>query len=67
MYSGVIVIDGNRLRLSVADWKVVVIMKALRTKLREIMVQSFRTPGKKKNEEQEFWWEIWRGMFTKGT
>ena len=63
MYSGVIVIDGNRLRFSVRDWKVMLVMKALRLRLREIMTQAFRNPGRALSPQQEFWMGIWQRIF----
>ncbi len=46
MYAGVIVLDGNRARFSVSDWKSILVIKALRARLREILTRSFKNPGK---------------------
>ena len=58
MYSGVIVIDGNRLRFSVSDWKAMLALKMLRLRLREVMHQSFRNPGQRLNAQQQVWLDI---------
>ena len=64
MYAGVIVIDGNRLRFAVSDWKVMLCLKMLRTRLREIIAQSFRTPGRSLSPQQQVWFDIWQRMFS---
>ncbi|MCJ1397878.1 hypothetical protein MMC11_001074 [Xylographa trunciseda] len=63
MYSGVIVIDGNRLRFSLDNWKVMLALKTLRTRLREIMSQAFRSPGRPLSHEQQIWFDIWQRIF----
>ena len=59
MYSGIIIIDGNRIRFSVEDWKTMIVLKRLRTELRGIMSQSFRTPGRDLSGMQQQWLDIW--------
>ncbi|MCJ1285704.1 hypothetical protein MMC26_005045 [Xylographa opegraphella] len=63
MYSGVIVIDGNRLRFSLDSWKVMLALKTLRTRLREIMTQAFRSPGRALSREQQLWFDVWQRIF----
>ena len=63
MYSGVMVIDGNRIRFSVDDWKVVAAIRALRSQIRQIMVQSFRTPERALSQQQQDWFRIWERIF----
>ena len=63
MYSGVIVIDGNRLRFSLDSWKVMLALRTLRTRLREIMTQAFRSPGRPLSREQQLWFDIWQRIF----
>ena len=60
MYSGMIIIDGNRIRFSVDDWKTMLAMKVLRTQLRQIMAQSFRKPGRSLSQDQRSWLDIWQ-------
>ncbi|KAL8938001.1 MAG: hypothetical protein Q9216_004129 [Gyalolechia sp. 2 TL-2023] len=63
MYSGVIVIDGNRIRLSVEDWKVMLAIKTLRQKLRQITGQLYRDPGYSLSSQQQKWLDIWQRIF----
>jgi ATP-dependent RNA helicase DHX29 len=63
MYSGVIVIDGNRIRFRVDDWKTMLAIKALRTNIRLIMSQSFRNPGRQLSQQQQAWYDIWQEIF----
>ena len=64
MYSGVIVIDGNRLRFALDSWKVMLALKTLRLRLREMMAQAFRYPGRALSREQQVWFDIWQRIFT---
>ena len=59
MYSGMIIIDGNRIRFSVDDWKVMLAVKTLRQKLRQVTAQSFRDPGRPLSSQQQTWLNIW--------
>ncbi len=59
MYSGMIVIDGNRIRFSVDDWKIMLAIKTLRLKLRQLLAQSFRDPGRELSSQQQSWLSIW--------
>ncbi|KAL8651060.1 MAG: hypothetical protein Q9226_004873, partial [Calogaya cf. arnoldii] len=59
MYSGMIIIDGNRIRFSVDDWKVMLAVKTLRQKLRQVTAQSFRDPGRPLSTQQQTWLNIW--------
>ncbi|KAI4101868.1 MAG: hypothetical protein L6R37_004743 [Teloschistes peruensis] len=63
MYSGVIVVDGNRMRFSVDDWKLMLVIKILRQSLRQIMAQSFRDPGYLLSPQQQIWLDIWTKIF----
>jgi len=64
MYAGVFILDGNRARFAVADWKTMLVIKTLRTKLREIMNRSFKTPGKAPTLQQQKWMEVWQKIFS---
>jgi ATP-dependent RNA helicase DHX29 len=59
------VIDGNRLRFSVTDWKVMLALKILRTQLRAIIAQTYRSPGRAFSASQQRWLDIWQEMFTR--
>ena len=64
MFSGVIVLDGNRGRFSVPDWKTMLVIKVLRTRLRDILTRSFKQPGKLPTSQQEKWFEVWQKLFS---
>lgn len=64
MYSGVIILDGNRGRFALPDWKTMLVMKVLRTRLREVLTRSFRQPGKLPTAQQEKWLEVWQKLFS---
>jgi ATP-dependent RNA helicase DHX29 len=65
MYAGVIILDGNKLRFSVSDWKTMLAIKVLRIRLREILSRSFKTPGKPLPPSLLRWFEIWQDIFTR--
>ncbi|KAK3052761.1 hypothetical protein LTR09_006244 [Extremus antarcticus] len=58
MYAGVIIIDGNRLRLKVRDWKTMVALKILRAKVREAMGRLFKHPGRDLGAKQKRWMDL---------
>ncbi|OTB02740.1 hypothetical protein M426DRAFT_190879 [Hypoxylon sp. CI-4A] len=64
MYAGVIVLDGNRARFSVPDWKTLLVIKALRTRLRDMLTRSFRMPGKLLSQQHEKWLDAWQRVFS---
>jgi len=64
MYAGVLVIDGNRARFAVSDWKIMLAIKVLRARLREILTRSFKNPGKALTTQQQKWMDLWQKIFT---
>ncbi|RFU29894.1 hypothetical protein B7463_g6443, partial [Scytalidium lignicola] len=64
MYSGVFILDGNRARFSVSDWKTMFIIKTLRARLRDILTRSFKSPGKPFTASQQRWMEVWQKIFS---
>jgi len=64
MYAGVIVLDGNRARFSVPDWKSMLVIKVLRARLRELLNRSFKMPGKMLTAQQEKWMDVWQTIFS---
>ena len=66
MYAGVIVIDGNRIRFSVDDWKTLIVIKILRTQIRHIIDQSFHYPGRNLSQDQLSWLDIWQKIVSSG-
>ncbi|KAI7178507.1 hypothetical protein KC343_g19643 [Hortaea werneckii] len=63
MYAGTIVIDGNRLRYKVRDWKTMIVLKILRAKLKEVLARMFRQPGKDLAGKHHVWMEVLEKMF----
>ena len=66
MYAGVMIIDGNRIRFSVDDWKTLIAIKILRTQIRRIIDQSFHYPGRSLSQDQRSWLDIWQGIISSG-
>jgi ATP-dependent RNA helicase DHX29 len=63
MYSGVFVLDGNRARFAVPDWKTMLVMKVLRSRLKEMLTRSFKSPGKLPTAQHERWLVVWQRVF----
>lgn len=63
MYAGVVVLDGNRIRFAVDEWKTMVALRALRMNIRQIMTQAFRNPGRGLSVQQRGWMDVWRRIF----
>lgn len=64
MFSGVMVLEGNRARFALPDWKTMLVVKTLRTRLRELLTRSFRQPGKLATAQHEKWFDVWQRLFT---
>ncbi|KAI9836857.1 MAG: hypothetical protein M1819_001022 [Sarea resinae] len=64
-YAGVVILDGNRVRFSVRDWKTLVALKALRMRLRDLLAKSFRSPGARLTAREERWFAVWTGLFAR--
>lgn len=64
MYSGVLVLDGNRVRFAAPDWKTMLVMKNLRARLREMLARSFKNPGKLPTTQHEKWLDVWQRIFS---
>ncbi|KAH8596466.1 ATP dependent RNA helicase-like protein [Bisporella sp. PMI_857] len=64
MYAGVLVIDGNKARFAVSDWKTMLAIKTLRARLREILTRSFKNPGKALAPQQQKWMDLWQKIFS---
>lgn len=63
MYAGVLSIDTNRIRFSIRDWKSMLAIKVLSTRVREILAALFRDPQQPLSYKQKQWMEIWQGIF----
>lgn len=64
MYSGVLILDGNRARFAIPDWKTMLVIKVLRSRLRELLQRSFKNPGKLPTAQHEKWLEMWQRIFS---
>ncbi|KAM0610545.1 hypothetical protein ACHAP1_001791 [Verticillium nonalfalfae] len=64
MFAGVLVLDGNRARFALPDWKTMLVLKVLRTRLREVLTRAFKQPGKLPTAQQERWLEVWQKIFS---
>lgn len=64
MYSGVIVVDGNRIRFALDEWKTFLALKNLRVQMRQIMAQAFRNPGRGLSGQQQAWLDVWQKIFS---
>ena len=64
MYAGVFILDGNRGRFAVSDWKTMLVIKTLRARLRNILTKSFKFPGKALMAQEQKWMEVWQKIFS---
>jgi len=64
MYAGVFVLDGNRGKFSVPDWKTMLAIKTLRTRLREMLDRAFKQPGKLPTPQHQRWLDVWQSLFS---
>ncbi|PHH58727.1 hypothetical protein CDD82_2761 [Ophiocordyceps australis] len=64
MFSGVLVLDGNRARFALPDWKCMLVFKVLRTRLREVLTRAFRSPGRLPSAQLAKWLDVWQRIFT---
>ena len=64
MYSGVIVVDGNRIRFAMDEWKTFLALRALRVQIRQIMTQAFRNPSRELSARQQAWLDVWQKIFS---
>ncbi|KAL2824647.1 P-loop containing nucleoside triphosphate hydrolase protein [Aspergillus cavernicola] len=63
MHSGILSIDNNRIRFSVRDWKSMLAIKLLCTRIREILAGMFRDPQLPLSYKQRQWMGVWEGIF----
>lgn len=63
MYAGVFVLDGNRARFSVPDWKTMLVIKVLRARLRDMLTRCFKSPGRLITAQHERWLDVWQRVF----
>lgn len=63
MYAGVVIVDGNRLRFKVRDWRTMIVLKMLRSKVRDAMAKLFRHPGRQLGDRPRRWMEVLERIF----
>lgn len=65
MYAGVIVVDGNRLRIKVKDWKTMAVLKVLRARFREVLGKLLKFPGRELGGRLSKWMDIFETVFAR--
>ncbi|OQN96057.1 hypothetical protein B0A48_17857 [Cryoendolithus antarcticus] len=65
MYAGVIVVDGNRLRFKVRDWRSMYVIKVLRGKCREVLARLLKNPGRDVGVGMRAWMEVFERVFAR--
>lgn len=63
MYAGVVIIDGNRLRFKVRDWRTMIVLKVLRSKIKEVMAKLYKNPGRDLGDRPRRWMEVLEKIF----
>ncbi|KAM5443923.1 putative RNA helicase [Microsporum ferrugineum] len=58
MYAGIISLDGNRVRFKVRDWKTMLGLRVLSTRIREVIAQTFKTPKKELSADHKQWLDL---------
>lgn len=65
MYAGVIVVDGNRLRIKVKDWKTMAVLKVLRARFREVLSRLLKFPGRELGGRLSKWMDVFEVVFAR--
>lgn len=65
MYAGVVVVDGNRLRIKVKDWKTMAVLKVLRARFREVLARMLKYPGRDLGAKWGRWMQIFEAVFAR--
>jgi ATP-dependent RNA helicase DHX29 len=65
MYAGVIVVDGNRLRIKVKDWKTMAVLKVLRARFREVLGRLLKFPGRELGGRLSKWMDVFEAVFAR--
>lgn len=61
LHAGVISFPGSVLRFAVSDWRAAVALKALRRRVKEILANTWKNPGRQTSEREK----EWLGLFFK--
>jgi ATP-dependent RNA helicase DHX29 len=62
IYSGVLLIDAGKIRLSVANWKQAIAIKKMRAALNAMLDRSYRRPGRPLLEGDQKWMDLFVEM-----
>ena len=62
LFSGVIAVDGSRIRFRVNDWRSMIALKILRSKIQEALAFLFRHPGKALTTSPQRWFDLWKSI-----
>jgi ATP-dependent RNA helicase DHX29 len=65
MYAGVIIIDGNRLRIKVNNWKTMAVLKVLRARFREVLGRMLKYPGREFGGNLGKWMGVFEAIFAR--
>jgi ATP-dependent RNA helicase DHX29 len=60
MYAGVITFDGGKFSFSVRDWRTMIALKVLRSKIHEALSRSYRNAGLSLSPVDTKWLSIWQ-------
>lgn len=60
MFAGVITLDGGKIRFSVRDWKTMIALKVLRTRIQEALSRSNRNTGLSISPSDAKWLSVWQ-------
>ncbi|KAG8532466.1 uncharacterized protein KY384_002343 [Bacidia gigantensis] len=64
MHAGVLVVDGNRIKFSVKDRAMMLVLKTLRSGIKAIVEKQIKQPGSKLDEKEQHLMDIWQRVFT---
>jgi len=64
LYSGVISLDGNRVRFAAKDWKAMLAFKTFSLRVRGILSDVIKNPQRNPSHRQQEWLDILQQMFS---
>lgn len=65
MYAGVIIVDGNRVRIKVKDWRTMAVLKVLRARFREVLGRLLKYPGRELGGKLGKWMDVFEAIFAR--
>ena len=65
LYSGVMSIDGNRVKFALSDWKAMLVLRAMRESVRNIVSNTMQSPTEPLSETDQAWFDLWQDIFVK--